>query len=186
MAAISDKGGNKIVIAQLLATNFAALSSYTAGTNCLDLGEINTSGHLQENSSTEYKNNAGKSVAMEEEWTLRTNATLMERDKTLVDFLAHSVKGNFYLEYQHLGIVEGNYHEILKIVRIPAQTNITVPGAATSNQYNSVGVYPQSTIIFSTTQIATIMTAVGVTVNFATQVSISSAQGYHLIATAVA
>ncbi len=74
MAAISDKGGNKIVIAQLLATNFAALASYTVGTNCLDLGEINTSGHLQENSSTEYKNNSGKSVAVEEEWTVLANS----------------------------------------------------------------------------------------------------------------
>lgn len=186
MAAISDKGGNKIVIAQLVASTFAALSSYTAGTNCLDLGEINSSGHLQENSNTEYKNNAGKSVAMEEEWTLRTNGTLMERDKTLIDFLAHSVKGNFYLEYQHLGIVEGFYHEIFKIVRVPAQTNITIPGAATSNQYNSVGIYPQSTIAFTTTAVASIMTAAGVTIHSTVGVSISPAQGYHLIATAVA
>lgn len=186
MAAISDKGGNKIVIAQLLATNFAALASYAVGTNCLDLGEINTSGHLQENSSTEYKNNSGKSVAVEEEWTLRTTGTLMERDKPLIDFLAHTVKGNYYLEYQHLGIVEGNYHEIFKIVRIPAQTNITVPGAATSNQYASVGIYPQSTITFQITTISAIMTALAVTMNCTIGVSITPARGYDLIATPVA
>lgn len=186
MAAISDKGGNKIIIAQVLATNFAAMSSYTAGTNCLDLGEINSSGHVQENSNTEYKNNAGKSVAMEEEWTLRTNATLMERDKELIDFLAHTVKGNFYLEYQHLGIVEGFYHEMFKIVRVLAQTNITMPGAATSNTYNSVGIYPSSTIAFTITQTATIMTAVGITVHATVNVSITSGKGYDLIKTPVA
>lgn len=186
MAAISDKGGNKIVIAQLVASTFAALSSYTAGTNCYDLGEINTSAHLQENTNTEYKNNAGKSVAMEEEYTLRTTGALMERDKETIDFLAHTVKGNFYLEYQHLGIVEGFYHEIFKIVRVAAQTNITMPGAATSNPYASVGIYPQATVNFTTTVIASFMTLLGVTTNLTAGVSITSARGYDLVKTAVA
>jgi len=187
--AIIDKNKNKNgllclnEVSDAFVVKTPALWSGTAGTS-INLGEIAESTPAQSTGKTEIKNEAGVSVYTDYEYSHITTATLMERDKSKIDFLADFVKGKYYLEYKYTGIVDGKHQELFKIVQVTPQFNLKLPGGATAMQYESTGVFPNSTITITGTILGLIETALSVTI-YCTGVSITASKGYCLKETAV-
>lgn len=187
--AISDKNKNRLTnlilneVSDAFAIKTPSAWSGTAGTS-INLGQIADSSVSQSTNKTEIKNEAGYVVNTDYDYSLMTNATIMERDKTKIDFLADWVKGKYYLEYKYLGIVDGKHSEIFKFVQVTPQFNVTLPGGATSIKYESTAVFPDSTITITSTSLAAIETALSVTI-YCTKVTVSPSKGYCLIETAV-
>lgn len=187
--AISDKNKNRLTnlilneVSDAFVIKTPASWSGTSGTS-INLGQIADSSVLQSTNKTEIKNEAGYVVNTDYDYSLMTNATIMERDKTKIDFLADWVKGKYYLEYKYLGIVDGKHSEIFKFVQVTPQFNVTLPGGATSIKYESTAVFPDSTITITGTSLAAIETALSITI-YCTKVTVSPSKGYCLIETAV-
>lgn len=186
MAAIKDKGGNKLAVAQLN-SNLALVTTLTAGTTLLNVGNISESGTTQETAKSEFKSEDGVTRATDYEYTLATSAVLMETDKTKLDFLADTVKGKRYLEYKYQGIKNGKYQEVWKLVEVTPQFNLQTPGGVTSMAYESTGIYPNSTVTFTATAISGLNTALGsaLTIRHTGAVAISPTKGFLITEKAV-
>jgi hypothetical protein len=160
-----------------------ALWSGTAGTS-IDLGEVSESDPNQSVSETDVQNESGVTVFSDETYQGGTVATLMERDKVKIDFLADWVKGKFYLEYKYCGIVDGKHQEHFQIVKVPAQYSLKLPGGAAVIKYGSKRMWPNTTITITSTSLAAIETALSITI-YCTGVSITNTKGYCIKETAV-
>jgi hypothetical protein len=130
-------------------------------------------------------NDAGKPVAQDYTYNVPFTATLMERDKAKIDFLANTVKGKFFLQYTYMGVVDGKNQEIFMLGTVTPQVNITLTGGATSFKYEFSTIFPDASVIFTGTQLASIETLLGISI-YTTGVTITSAQGYVIKETAVA
>lgn len=187
--AISDKSKSKncFLLVQETSDTFAIKTPVawngTTGTS-MNLGNLNQSTVNQTTSKTTIKNEAGQDKYTDYEYSHNTSGTLMERDKSKIDFLADYVKTKYYLEYKYLGVVDGKHSEMFKIVQITPQFDVTLPGGATSMKYESTGVFPDTTIAITGTSLAAIETALTVTI-YCTGVSITPSKGYCLKETAV-
>ncbi len=187
--AIKDKNTNKkgilfvseLTDAFVVRTPAADSSTITFNAN---LGQIADSSVDQTTSKTEIKNEAGVGVYTDFDYSLTTTATLMERDKIKIDFLSHGCKGKYYLEYKYLGQVDGKNQEMFKIVQITPQHSIKLPGGATSMKYESTGIYPDTTVTITGTNLTAIETALGITI-YCTGVAITPTQGFVIKETAV-
>lgn len=158
--------------------------SGTAGTS-IDLGTIKESDPNQSVSTTEVENECGVTVKADDTYKGGTTASLMERDKSKIDFLANFVKGKFYLEYKYCGIVDGKHQEHFQIVQVPAQYSLKLPDSGGAPiKYDSKRLWPNTTIAFTGTSLALIETALTVTI-YCTGVSITAAKGFDLKETAV-
>lgn len=176
VGAVHDKGGNVLILAEVT-EGIWALKTLTAGTNAIIAGHLSKTGLGQQTTKTEYKNEAGKTVASDFEYSINTTGTLMQTDKATVDFFAESVKNKYFLEYKYNGLVDGKKQEFFKIVQVTPQFQIDMPGATESMPYESTGIYPESTVTYNSTHLAAIETALSITI-YATGAAITASQGF--------
>lgn len=187
--AIVDKNTQKngILILQQVSDSYAVITpaawSGTSGTS-INLGEIAESDPNQSVSSTEIENECGVVVKTEDKYKGGTTATLMERDKSKIDFLADWVKGKYFLEYKYTGIVDGKHQEHFQIVNVPAQYSLKLPGGASAIKYDSKRLWSNATITITGTTLGLIETALTITI-YCTGVSITAAKGYCIKETTV-
>jgi len=181
-ANIRDKGGNKIALV-MLDNRLAIPHVITAGTNAMDLGNISDSKIKTNLKKSEFSSEDGVVRSTESAKTVVTEATLMERHKALMDFIAFNVTGNSYLEYRYAGIVNGMCQEYFSIVQPDAQINQETPGGAKSNKYSSTHIAPDSAITFAAADIAAINTALGTGIKTQQPVTINANQEYTLVET---
>jgi len=79
----------------------------------VDLGYIAESNLQDETTTEDYHDERGHNINNEE--TVRTpklTGLLMQSDKSTLDFLKETVRGNYYFVYQYQGIVNGKYQEV--------------------------------------------------------------------------
>jgi len=187
--AIKDKNTNKKGILCLFETSDAFVVKTPASdastlTTAVNLGQINESSVDQTTGKTEIKNEAGVAVYTDFDYSLTTRGTLMEREKVKIDFLSHTVKGKYFVEYKYLGIVDGKNQEMFKLVQVTPMHSIKLPGGATSLKYESNGIYPDTTVTITGTILTAIETALGITI-YCTGAAITPTQGFVLKETAV-
>lgn len=182
--AYSSKWGNRLVIAQLLGTNFATLTSYTANTNCLDLKDIRTQSDTLSTNVTKFNNVAGNPVATDKVKDGGSSATMFSKKKSLVDYLSVTVDSSpFHLEIMDMGIEQGFYQELFKIVDIAP--NRTRTAQEYGMNYVSSVIFPSSSVTFTTTNLALITTALSITLRTTTAVTITANTDSTTIETAV-
>ncbi|HEY3251257.1 MAG TPA: hypothetical protein VGK25_09075 [Ignavibacteria bacterium] len=129
--AISDKGGNRILLCELDNT-FNVITPIVQGTNSIDAGYIFQSSFEQKAARDAFKSEDGATRAVDFSFDTRTTAILMQRDKALIDFLAKTVKGKLYMQYHYRGIANAKHQEIFSAVKVTPQTKIDTPGAVKS------------------------------------------------------
>ncbi len=183
-ANIKDKGGNKIVIVELDSA-FALPGTITPGINAIDLGHVSESKMPTNPKEQEFESEDGVVRAREQSRVIKTEATLMERHKQLVDFIAYTVSGKTYLQYRCAGIVNGKYQEYFSIVQPKDQVNIQTPGAAKSNKYEAVHIAPDSAVTFTSENLTAIENALGITIKAAGPFTIGANSEFVLIQTNV-
>ncbi len=183
-ANIKDKGGNKIALIELDSA-FALPGTITPGTNAIDLGHLAESKMPTNPKEQEFESEDGVVRAREQSRVIKTEATMMERHKQLVDFIAYTVSGKTYLQYRYAGIVNGKYQEYFAIVQPKDQVNIQTPGAAKSNKYEATHIAPDSAVVFSSEDITAIENALGITIRAAGPFTISANREFILIETNV-
>ena len=184
-ANIKDKGGNKIVIVELDSA-FALPPTITPGINAIDLGHLAESGMPTNPKEKEFESEDGVVRAREQSRVIKTEAVMMERHKTLVDFIAYTVSGKTYLQYRYAGIVNGKYQEYFAIVQPKDQINIQTPGAAKSNKYEAVHIAPDSAVTFSSENLNAIENALGITIRASGPFTIPANCEFILLETQVA
>ncbi len=185
MGKILDKGGNKLVIALLTAAN-AVLTSYTAGTNCLNLGSIADSEIKVDPSSEKFKAEDGSVVGSDETFEGMTSATLMETDKAKIDYLTFTVRDAAnHLEVKYQGKKNGFHQEIFKLADITPQMNLKAPGQSKSMKYESTSVVPTAATTFTLGDLAAIEAATGGTIYAPGPVTIPAGQEFVIVETAV-
>src|SRR5512146_934061 len=180
--AIFDKGGDVLALNQLTDA-YALYTPTVTNTTGIVLGHLSSSDYEQTADVTEYKSEDGKVRASDETYNLNTSGVLMQSDKLITDFLAHTVKGNFYLEYKYGGDYNGKKHEYFKIVKVTPQFKKSAPGGVTSMPYKSTGIFPESDVTFTTTDIASIETLLGISIYTTLAVTITAAQGFVYVET---
>jgi len=183
-ANIKDKGGNKIVIVELDSA-FALPGTITPGTNSIDLGHLAESNMPTNPKEKEFESEDGVVRAREQSRVIKTEATMMERHKQLVDFIAYTVSGKTYLQYRYAGIVNGKYQEYFAIVQPKDQINIQTPGAAKSNKYEAVHIAPDSAVTFSSENLTAIESALGITIRASGPFTIPEDREFILLETPV-
>lgn len=185
MGKILDKGGNSLVVALLSTTN-AILTSYTAGTNCLNLGIIADSELAIDPSIEKFKAEDGKTYGSDETYEGRTVATLMETDKAKVDYLAFTVRDAAnHLEIKYQGKKNGYHQEVFKLADITPQMNMKSPGQSKSMKYESTSVVPAAATVFSIGDLAAIEAATGATIYAPGPVTIPAGQEHVLVETLI-
>lgn len=184
--ASKDKGGNRLVIAQLNSTLAIVGATLVSGTNCLDVGNISESSIQQQTNKEEYRSEDGVVRVTDYEYSIPTTGTLMETDKTKIDFLAKTVKNKRYLQYKYQGIKGGNHQEVWAIVEVTPQFALTTPGGITSMPYESTGIYPRASVTYSSTVLLRIPAAItGLTIRHTGSVTIGKDDGYLITQKAV-
>jgi hypothetical protein len=159
--AISDKGGNRIILCGLDGS-FNMISPPVHGVNALDAGYILQSSFEQKASKEQFKSEDGIVRAVDFTYETRTTAILMQRDKTLIDFLSQSVKGKLFLQYHYRGIAGAKHQEIFSVVRVTPQAKIDTPGAAKSFPYEAVHMSLNTQVTVSAENISAIESSLDV------------------------
>lgn len=159
---IKDKTGNNKIVLFLFdeTTNTLTTASLTSGTNFMDMGILADSTVKIDSSVTSFKDDDLKIRDSNTEYSGRTEATLMQTSKELWDW-AYTMRGNKYIEYVYKGIKNGKRQEFFAVVNGDSSANITNPGGTASNKYGSTYVNWSTAVTLSTTQIAAMRTAVG-------------------------
>lgn len=183
-ANIKDKGGNKIVIVELDSA-FTLPGSITPGVNAIDLGHLAETKMPTNPKEQEFESEDGVVRAREQSRVIKTEATMMERHKQLVDFIAYTVSGKTYLQFRYAGIVNGKYQEYFSIVQPKDQINIQTPGAAKSNKYEATHIAPDSAVTFTAENLSSIESALGITIRAAGPFTIPANREFILIETDV-
>ena len=151
--------GNKLVLQECVATSWNGTISFStpsAGTTTLDLGAIANSSVTQEASKTEKKSEDGQVQKVSSTYTYKTTADLMQEDKDLLDFIAHTVKGKRYLEMIYRGYINAKYQWIFKFGEVTAQLNSVRPGDGVNNKYEFTGLKINAAQTLTSTFLATI------------------------------
>lgn len=185
MGKILDKGGNKLIIA-LLSTANAILTSYTSGTNCLNLGAIADSGAMIDPQIEKFKAEDGATVGSDENYEGKTIATIMETDKAKIDYLAFTIRDAAnHLEVKYQGKKNGYHQEIFKLADVVPQMNLSAPGQSKSMKYESTSVVPTAATTFTLGDLVLIESATGGTIYAPGPVTIPAGQEFVIVETAV-
>lgn len=163
-AAIVDKGGN-VLINQILNTSLTITT--VSSTYTYDLGAISSSDVNQTTTVTTFPSEDGEIQGTAYDYDRRTTAVLMQTDKDLVDYLGNTVKNTKILEIKYVGYRNLKHCWIFKVGNVTPQFSIKSPGGTTSMNYEHVGIDVSSALVFSTTDLASISTVLGLT-NFPT------------------
>lgn len=159
--AISDKGGNRIILCGLDSSH-NVITPPVHGVSALDAGYIFQSSFEQKAAKEQFKSEDGLVRAVDYSYETRTTAILMQRDKTLIDFLTNTVKGKLYLQYHYRGIAGAKFQEIFSVVKVTPQTKIDTPGAAKSFPYEAIHMALDSSFTISAGVISAIESALDV------------------------
>jgi len=182
--AISDKGGNRIILCEL-DPSLNVLTPPVHGVNALDAGYILQSSFEQKAAKEQFKSEDGLVRAVDYSYETRTTAILMQRDKTLVDFLTQTVKGKLYLQYHYRGIAGAKYQEIFSVVKVTPQTKIDTPGAAKSFPYEAVHMVVDASLTISSAVISAIESELDVDIKTSGPVVIPSGKEFVIVETDV-
>lgn len=167
---IKDKTGNNKIALFLFdeTTNTLTTASLTSGTNFIDMGRLVDSTVKIDSSVSEFKDDDLKTIDSNTNFSGRTEATVAQTSKELWDW-NYTMRGNKYIEVVYKGLKNGKRQEFFQIVNGDSSGNITNPGGTQSNKYGSTWINWSSTVTLSTTQIAAMRTAIGLsTVPYAT------------------
>jgi len=184
MNAISDKGGNKIILCQL-DDNLNIITPISQGETALDAGYIFQSSFEQKASREQFKSEDGFVRAVDFSFETRTTAILMQRNKSLIDFLSQKVKGRLYVQYHYRGIAGAKHQEIFSVVKVTPQTKIDTPGAVKSFPYESTHLAMNGAVTVSAQVIGQIESALGVDIKTSGPVVIPSGAEFVLVETDV-
>ena len=182
---ISDKGGNKIIICELN-DNLNIITPISTGVNTLDAGYIYQSSFEQKASREQFKSEDGVVRAVDFSFDTRTTAILMQRDKSLIDFLTQKVKGKLYVQYHYRGITGAKNQEIFSVVKVTPQTKIETPGAVKSFPYESTHMALNDAVTISAQNISEIESELGVDIRTSGPVIIPSGVEFVIVETDVA
>jgi hypothetical protein len=182
--AISDKGGNRIILCGMDESH-NIITPPVHGENALDAGYILQSSFEQKASKEQFKSEDGIVRAVDFTYETRTTAILMQRDKTLIDFLSQSVKGKLYLQYHYRGIANAKHQEIFSVVRITPQAKIDTPGAAKSFPYEAAHIAMNVQLTVSAEVISAIESALDVDIKTTGPVIIPAGAEFVIIETVV-
>jgi len=183
--AISDKGGNRIILCGL-DSSLNVITPPVHGVNALDAGFILQSSFEQKASKEQFKSEDGVVRAVDFTYETKTTAILMQRDKTLIDFLAQTVKGRLYMQYHYRGIANAKHQEIFSVVRVTPQAKIDTPGAAKSFPYEAVHMAINVQLTITSAIIAAIETALDVDIKTTGPVIITAGAEFVIVETDVA
>lgn len=180
--AINKKGDNLMWIVQLDST-LAVVASLVDGSNCLNLGHITTHQSAFTSSKEELKSEDGKARKTEFEFSGMYSATLMQTNAALVNYLRDSTKGQRHLlGVKHFTRDSGVVTEEFAIVDVTPQGTISGTEGHNSNAFEATAAYPDTSITFNSTVLASIETAFSIAIA-TTSVSITPAKGYYLVDT---
>lgn len=179
----SSKGGNQIALVEL-STSFAIPGTLTADTNCIDLGHLKESGTAINTTVTKLKNEAMEVVRTEKDYEGITRGVLMQTSKRVLDFMAFTVRDKTYLQYKKPGINKGQTQEIFAIGEATPQMNLQNPGAAENCPYEFTHLVSDTAYTFTTTNLAAIEAALGISIACTTNVTIPAGQEYVMYETA--
>lgn len=184
---IGNLGGNKCV--QFLfddTTNTLVTASLVSGTNFMDLGEIADSKVNVTASEEVFKSEDGVVKQTNSTFDGKITVTNMQRSKELADWKLFTTRGNSkYITYKYDGYRNGKRIEIIGLTRNANSIDWTTPGGATSDKMEATYIAPSSAVALTTTQLATMRTAIGLsTFPYAsTAVSIPVGQEFVIIET---
>jgi hypothetical protein len=182
-ANINNKLGNRITVAFLTATYTPISTALANWTNSADLGHISESGNSTDLSKEELKSEDGIVRKTDKSRIVRTEGTLMQREKALLDFIAFTMDNKTMLQVKDLGIVGTNHSEVFGIVDADAQFNIG-SSAASSNMYASTYLAPETAVTFTSGDLTNIETATSAVV-WATSATIPANREFVIVETAV-
>lgn len=179
---IYDKGGDVLALYQLTDA-YALYTPAVTNSTAIVLGHISSSDIEQTSDVTEYKSEDGKVRATEQTYNLSTSGVLMQSGKTITDFLSNTCKDKFFVEYKYGGEYNGVKHEYFKIVKVTPQFKKSSPGGVTSMPYKSTGIFPETDVTLTTTDIASIEALLGISIYTTLAVTITAAQGFAYVET---
>lgn len=182
--AISDKGGNKILLCEL-DSSMNVITPVVEGTNAIDAGYIFQSSFEQKAAREQFKSEDGVTRAVDFSYDVRTTAILMQRNKTLIDFLTTSVKGKLYLQYHYRGIANAKHQEIFSAVRVTPETKIDTPGAVKSFPYEATHIAVNNAVTISSGVITQIESALDINIRTSGPVVIPAGAEFVIVETEV-
>lgn len=180
--AIVDKGGNKLVLLQLVqSTNTWTNATLTVETYLFDVGYLASSSVAQTASKQDFEAEDGEVVATSFSYQRMTTGVLMQTDAALINLLGHLVKGNVYLEAKYTGYVNDDHQWIFKPVRVTPQYAVTRPGGTNGMPYESTGIKLNADLTISAALLASINNLLTLS-NFPTAtVTIEYAYGFEVV-----
>ena len=159
---IKDKGGNKLALFEFdSVTNTLVTASLTSGTNFIDLGQLSSSGSNITPSTTTFKSEDGIVRASDTTFEGKTEGVLMQTSKELIDFLAFTTRSRKYIQYKYEGYKNAKNQESFSVVDVESGYTLQTPGGVTAFKYSSIMTARDSAVSLTTTQIATMKTAIG-------------------------
>lgn len=176
----SAKGGNRICLVEL-STSLAIPGTLTPDTNCIDLGHLKESQTGVTSSVTKLKNEAQEVVQSEYDFEGMTTGVLMQTSKRILDFVAFTVRNKTYLQYRKAGVVNGKTQEFFAVGKVTPQATQKNPNAAESNNYEFTAFVNDSSVTFSTANLASISTALSLSGVLACTVTVTIPAGQEFL-----
>lgn len=180
---ISNLGGNKVV--QFLfddTTNTLVTASLVSGTNFMDLGEIADSKVAVTPSEEVFKSEDGVVKQTSTTFDGKITVTNMQRSKELADWKLYTTRGNMkYITYKYDGYRNGKRIEIFGLTRNANSLDWTTPGGANSDKMEATYIAPSAAVALTTTQLAAMRTAIGLSTYPYVAVAISIPVGQEIL-----
>lgn len=166
---ISDKGGNKIALFEFdTTTNTMVTASLVSGTNYMDLGHISSSSIGITPSTETFKSEDKVVRATDTEYAGKTTGVLMQTSKEIADFVAFTSRGKKYIQYKYNGYKNAKRQDSFAVVEVENGFMFTTPGGASSFNYTANHTANDQAVTISTTQLASMQTAIGTPFPYAT------------------
>jgi hypothetical protein len=128
VGAVNDKSGNLLVLWKVN-DDGSVFSTFTQ----FNVGHISTSSRVLTTSEETFKNEKGDVVQTEYDYDLSVPFTLMQTDKTTIDFFANDVKNTYWGAYYRRDFNNVKQEWYFPICKLAPQFNQAAPGGATSN-----------------------------------------------------
>lgn len=181
---INFDGANLLWLAELDTSLAVVTASLVEYTNCVNVGHIQESEQKQTSNKKEAKNEAGKTTKSAFTYDLMVSGVLQQTGKSLVTFLADTVKDKSYLlGKKQFTKGSGKTQEFFMLGNVTPQFDIKTPGGEGAMQFEFTGFYPDANITFTSTTIASIETALSVAVVYTGAVVITATKGFEIYET---
>lgn len=181
---INFDGENLLWLAELDTSLAVVTASLVEFTNCVNVGHLQESEQKQSANKKEAKNEKGKTTKSAFTYDLMVTGVLQQTGKSLVNFLSDTVKGKSYLLGKKQFVKgSGEVQEYFVMGNVTPQHDIKTPGSESSMQFEFTGFFPDSSITFSSTTIASIETALSISVVYSGAVVITNTKGFEIYET---